>query len=174
MSKKQPKSTTILIPQENIENKIFLIRGKKVMFDKDLAHLYGVKTEYLTRQVRRNIDRFPENFLIQLTKDEFSNLICHFGRSNWGGTRKLPFAFTEHGILMLSSVLRSKRAIQVNIKIMETFIKLREMLTNHKELKQKIEQLEKKYDHQFRIVFEAIKKLLEPPAQTKRPIGFHP
>jgi len=103
-----------IIPQETIQNKIFFIRGKKVMLDKDLAELYGVKTEQLTRQVRRNINRFPEDFLLQLTREEFKNLICHFARSSWGGTRKLPYAFTEHGILMLSSVLNSRRAILVN------------------------------------------------------------
>jgi len=173
MTKNRHKSKSIL-PTEIIENKIFLIRGKKVMFDRDLAHLYGVKTEQLTRQVRRNIDRFPENFLIKLTKEEFANLICHFGRSNWGGTRKPPFAFTEHGILMLSSVLKSNRAIKANIKIMETFIKLREILADSKDLKQKIEQLEEKYDYQFKVVFDVIKKLIDPSEKPKESIGFHP
>jgi phage regulator Rha-like protein len=163
-----------LIPQETIQSKIFYIRGKKVMLDKDLAELYGVKTERLNRQVRRNIDRFPEDFLLQLTPEEITNLICHFGRSRWGGTRKLPFAFTEHGILMLSSVLNSKRAIQVNIQIMRTFTQLREMLVSHKDLRRKIEEMEKKYDHQFKIVFQAIRELIEPPpSKPKRPIGFH-
>lgn len=161
-----------IIPQEIIQSKIFLIRGKKVMFDKDLAALYGVKTEQLTRQVRRNIDRFPNDFLLQLTSEEFKNLIRHFGRSSWGGTRKLPFAFTEHGILMLSSVLNSPRAIQVNIQIMRTFTKLREMLSSHVELKRKIEEMEKKYDYQFKVVFDAIKKLLGPPEKSKESIGF--
>lgn len=165
--------TTKVIPQEIIQSKIFLIRGKKVILDKDLAELYGVKTEQLTRQVRRNMDRFPEDFLIQLSSEEFRNLIRHFGRSSWGGTRKLPFAFTEHGILMLSSVLNSKRAVQVNIQIMRTFTKLREMLASHVELKRKIEEMEKKYDYQFKIVFDAIKKLLDPPEKPKNPIGFH-
>ena len=119
--------------------------------------------------------RFPEDFLLQLTREEFKNLICHFGRSSWGGTRKLPFAFTEHGILMLSSVLNSKRAIQVNIQIMRTFTRLREMLTGHAELRRKIEDMEKKYDYQFKVVFAAIKKLLERPVEKpKNPIGFHP
>jgi phage regulator Rha-like protein len=164
--------TTRIIPQEIIQNKIFLIRGKKVMLDKDLAELYGVKTEQLTRQVRRNIDRFPEDFLLQLTHEEFTNLISHFGRSSWGGTRKFPFAFTEHGSLMLSSVLKSKQAIRVNIQIMRTFTKLREMLNSHKELRRKIEDMEKKYDYQFGVVFDAIKQLLEPPGKHKNPIGF--
>ncbi|OGX27316.1 MAG: DNA-binding protein [Omnitrophica WOR_2 bacterium RIFCSPHIGHO2_01_FULL_48_9] len=162
-----------IIPQEIIQNKIFIIQGKKVMLDKDLAELYGVETEQLTRQVRRNIERFPEDFLLQLTKEEFQNLIRHFGGSSWGGTRKPPYAFTEHGILMLSSVLNSRRAIQVNIEIMRTFTRLREMLASHKELKRKIGEMEKKYDYQFKIVFEAIKKLLDPPPKPKNPIGFH-
>lgn len=130
-----------IIPQEIIQSKIFFIRGKKVILDKDLAELYGVKTEQLTRQVRRNMDRFPEDFLLQLSDEEFKNLIRHFGRSSWGGTRKLPFAFTEHGILMLSSVLNSKRAVQVNIQIMRTFTRLREMLAGHVELRRKIEEM---------------------------------
>ncbi len=165
----------MIIPQRVVQNKIFLLRGKKVMFDKDLAELYGVETEHLKRQVRRNMARFPADFLLTLTKLEVTNLIHHFGGSSWGGTRKPPFAFTEHGILMLSSVLNSKRAIQVNIQIMRTFSKLREMLASHKNLRRKIEDMEKKYDSQFKVVFQAIKELFEPPApKTKRPIGFHP
>jgi phage regulator Rha-like protein len=163
-----------LIPQEVIQNKIFLIRGLKVMLDKDLAELYEVDTKHLTRQVRRNIDRFPEDFLLTLTRQEVTNSKRQFGTSSWGGKRKPPFAFTEHGILMLSSVLNSKRAVQVNIQIMRAFNKLREMLAGHKELREKIDAMEKKYDHQFQIVFRAIKELLEPvPAKPKPPIGFH-
>ncbi len=165
--------TTKLIPQEVIQNKIFLLRGKKVMFDKDLAALYGVETEHLKRQVRRNTDRFPGDFLLVLTREELTNLNRHFGGTSWGGTRKPPFAFTEHGILMLSSVLNSKRAIQVNIQIMRTFSQLREMLAGNKDLRKKIEEMEKRYDHQFQIVFKAIKELLEPPApKPKGAIGF--
>lgn len=162
-----------IIPQEIIQSKIFFIRGKKVILDKDLAKLYGVKTEQLTRQVRRNMDKFPEDFLLQLSDEEFKNLIRHFGRSSWGGTRKLPFAFTEHRILMLSSVLNSKRAVQVNIQIMRTFTRLREMLAGHVELRRKVEEMEKKYNYQFKVVFDAIKKILEPPEKPKNPIGFH-
>lgn len=163
-----------LIPQEVIQSKVFLFRGKKVMFDKDLAELYGVETEHLKRQARRNWDRFPDDFLLTLTRQEASNLIRHFGGSRWGGTRKPPFAFTEQGILMLSSVLNSRRALQVNIQIMRTFTMLREMLAGNKELRRKIEEMEKKYDHQFQIVFKAIKELLEPPPpKPKPPIGFH-
>lgn len=162
-----------LIPTEIIRRKILLIRGKKVMLDRDLAALYDVETRHLTRQVRRNKDRFPEEFVLILTRQEIANLKRHFGTSSWGGSRKPPFAFTEHGILMLSSVLNSNRAIHVNIQIMKTFIQLREMLTNQKELKQKIEEMEKKYDHQFQIVFRAIKKLIEPSRKPEKRIGFH-
>ncbi len=139
------------------------------MLDRDLAELYSVETEQITRQVRRNIDRFPEDFLLQLKGEEVKNLIHHFGGSSWGGTRKPPFAFTEHGILMLSSILNSKRAIQVNIQIMKTFIQLREMLASHKELHRKIEEMESKYDYQFKVVFKAIKKLLAPPRLKPKP-----
>lgn len=168
--------TKKLILQEMIQNKIFLLRGKKVMFDKDLAALYGVETKVLNQAVKRNIDRFPADFMFLPTPQEVTILKSHFVTSSWGGKRKPSHAFTEHGILMLSSVLNSKRAIQVNIQIMRTFTKLREMLGNNKALKQKIEAMEKKYDHQFKIVFQAIKKLLElppPPKKHKPLIGFH-
>jgi hypothetical protein len=165
--------TKALIPQEVIASKILLIRKKNVMLDRDLAQMYGVETRQLTRQVRRNIDRFPEDFMFQLSKEEFNNLKCQFGTSSWGGTRKLPLAFTEHGILMLSSVLNSKRAIQVNIQIMRIFIKMKEMLLNYKELQKKIEHMERKYDEQFRIVFDAIKQLIIEEQKPKKTIGFH-
>jgi len=161
-----------IIPQESIETKIIFIRGKKVMLDRDLAQLYGVTTSNLNKAVRRNIERFPEDFMFQLSKEEFENLKFHFGTSSWGGTRKLPYAFTENGVAMLSSVLNSDRAIKVNIQIMRTFTKLREMLMTHKDLKKKIEAMEEKYDYQFKIVFDAIKELLEPPIKTKKKIGF--
>ncbi len=170
------KSKT-LIPQEVIQNKIFLFRGKKVMFDKDLAKLYGVTTGALIQAVKRNAQRFPDDFMYQLTKQEFTALISHFVISKGrGGTRQPPYAFTEHGILMLSSVLNSDRAVQVNIQIMRTFNQLREMLAGNKDLRKKIEEMEKRYDHQFQIVFKAVKKLLEPPVlpqlKPKGPIGF--
>jgi phage regulator Rha-like protein len=142
------------------------------MLDRDLANLYGVETKYLKRQVNRNISRFPDDFMFQLTREELNNLRLHFGTSSWGGTRYLPYAFTEQGIAMLSSVLNSERAIQVNIQIMRAFIKLKEMLATHKDLKQKIEEMEKKYDYQFKIVFDAIKQLLEPPEEPKGKMGF--
>ena len=161
-----------IIPQESIETKIIFIRGKKVMLDRDLAQLYGVTTSNLNKAVRRNIERFPEDFMFQLSKEEFENLKFHFGTSSWGGTRKLPHAFTENGVAMLSSVLNSDRAIKVNIQIMRTFTRLREMLMTHKDLKKKIEAMEEKYDYQFKIVFDAIKELLEQPIKTKKKIGF--
>lgn len=161
-----------MIPQKILEQKIFLIRKQKVMIDRDLAELYGVETKALTRAVRRNIDRFPEDFMFQLTNQEVINLKYHFGTSSWGGTRKLPLAFTENGIAMLSSVLRSKTAIHVNIQIMRTFTKLRELMATHKDLKTRIDQMEQKYDSQFRVVFQAIKQLIEPPQKKKKQIGF--
>ena len=161
-----------IIPQQIIESKIYLLRGKKVMLDKDLAALYGVETFNLNKAVKRNIDRFPDDFMFQLDKEEFKNLIFHFGISSWGGTRKLPYAFTENGVAMLSSVLNSKRAVQVNIQIMRTFTKIREMLLTHKDLQKKIEEMEKKYDHQFKIVFDAIKLLLAPQDGKEKKIGF--
>ncbi|MBP7836326.1 MAG: ORF6N domain-containing protein [Candidatus Omnitrophica bacterium] len=161
------------ISVEIIATKILLIRGKKVMLDRDLAKLYEVDTRQLTRQVRRNIDRFPEDFMFQLTNKELQSLMCQFGTSSWGGTRKLPYAFTEQGVAMLSGVLHSKRAIQVNIQIMRAFIQLKRMLLTNASLKRKIEEMEKKYDKQFVIVFQAIKQLLEPsPIKPKPPIGF--
>ncbi len=164
----------IIMAPEIIENKIFLIRGKKVVLDRNLAQLYGVETKVINQAVKRNIERFPNDFMFQLTVKEASSLRSHFVTLKRGQHLKyLPYAFTEYGILMLSSVLNSPRAIQVNIQIMRTFTKLREMLSTHVELKQKIENLEKKYDYQFKIVFETIKKLLEPPDKPKNPIGFH-
>jgi len=161
-----------LVPQELIENKILLIRGKKVMLDKDLAELYGVTTGNLNKAVNRNISRFPEDFMFQLTQDELKNLIFHFGISSWGGTRALPKVYTEHGILMLSSVLNSERAVNVNIQIMRTFTKLREMLATHADLRKKIEDMEAKYDTQFKVVFDALRQLLDPPAGPRKRIGF--
>ncbi len=171
-----PKSQTPnpAVPSEFIESKIFVIRSRKVMLDRDLAALYGVQTQVLNQAVKRNLGRFPADFMFQLAGSEFQNLISQTVISSWGGTRKAPRAFTEHGILMLSSVLNSEKAVQVNIQIMRMFMKLREVLLTHKQLRDKVEDMEKKYDKQFQVVFEAIKKLLEPPpAPPKRPIGFH-
>ena len=169
------KSKTKIIPTSTVENKILLIRSKKVVLDKDLATLYGITTGNLNKAVSRNIDRFPDDFMYRLTKKELEDLIFHFGTSSWGGTRKPPRAFTEHGILMLSSVLNSKKAVHVNIQIMRTFVKLREMLSTHIELKRKIEELERKYskhDKHFQIIFKTIQKMLNPTEKPKTKIGF--
>ncbi|MDY6791753.1 MAG: ORF6N domain-containing protein [Thermodesulfobacteriota bacterium] len=163
-------TTTVLI--ERIASKIYLIRGQKVMLDRDLAGLYEVETSQLKRSVRRNIERFPKDFMFDLAKDEWSDLRCQSGTSSWGGVRYMPMAFTEQGVAMLSSVLKSKRAIRVNIQIMRAFTQLRQMLSTHKDLKKKIEKMEKKYDQQFQAVFEAIKQLLEADAKPRKKIGF--
>jgi hypothetical protein len=159
---------------EKIENSIYLIRGHKVMLDSDLAVLYGIPTFYLNQQVRRNIKRFPEDFMFQLSVPEkeglrLQNAISKKGR---GGRRYLPLVFTEQGVAMLSSVLNSPKAIQVNIQIMRTFVKLRQLMGTHAGLAQKIEALEKKYDGQFQVVFEAIRQLMIPPETKRRRIGF--
>ncbi len=156
-----------LIPQDIIEQKILLIRGQKIMLDKDLAVLYEVETKLLNKAVRRNIERFPLDFMFQLTKVEFDNLKFKFGTSSWGGTRKLPLVFTENGVAMLSTVLNSKRAIQVNIQIMRTFINIRKMLSSNASLARRLEALEKKYDEQFAVVFKAIRALMEPPEKKQ-------
>jgi len=166
----------IIIPTELIEKKIYLIRGHRVMLDSDLAELYGVETKMLVRAVKRNIDRFPPDFIFQLTKEEFDNLRCHFGTSSqWGGRRYLPYAFTEQGVAMLSSVLRSKRAIQVNIAIMRVFVRLRQILSTHKELAYKLSELERKiekHDEEIKAIFDAIRQLMAPQEKPKRKIGF--
>ncbi|MCH7611784.1 MAG: ORF6N domain-containing protein [Candidatus Marinimicrobia bacterium] len=164
-----------LIPVEMIQSRIILIRDEKVLFDRDLAELYGVETRRLNEQVSRNIDRFPGDFMFLLTDDEFQNMKSHFAISSWGGTRKLPRVFTEQGIAMLSSVLYSSRAIQVNIAIMRAFVKMRQMLSTHKELKEKFEAMEKKYNRNFKVVFTAIKELMNPIVPEKKTkIGFKP
>ncbi|MBW1917309.1 MAG: ORF6N domain-containing protein [Deltaproteobacteria bacterium] len=162
-----------LMPAERIEQSIILIRGEKVILDADLARLYEVETRVLVQAVKRHRDRFPEDFMFQLTKEEFTLLRSQSVSSKqWGGRRYPPYAFTEQGVAMLSSVLNSPRAIQVNIEIIRTFIRLRRMLATHKELAQKLAALEKKYDAQFQIVFEAIHQLMTPPAPKRRRIGF--
>ena len=164
-----------MIPVERIEGSILLIRGHKVILDADLAELYGVTTFNLNKAVRRNIDRFPQDFMFQLTADEARVLRFQIGMSKprgRGGRRYLPYMFTEQGVAMLSSVLRSKRAVQVNVEIMRTFVRLRQMLSSHADLARKLEALEKKYDAQFRVVFDAIRQLMTPPAPKKRKIGF--
>lgn len=164
-----------LILKNQIEKKIFLFRSQKVMFDSDLAQLYGVQTKALIQAVKRNRERFPSDFMFQLENQEVIVLRSQSVTSNMGrgGRRHLPYVFTEYGVAMLSSVLKSSRAIQVNIEIMRTFGRLREMLATHKDLSKRIMEMEKKYDHQFHIVFNAIQKLMEPPPpKPKRRIGF--
>lgn len=162
------------IPVERITGKIYLIRGIKVMMDRDLAELYRVETKALKQAVRRNIDRFPNDFMFELTREEFQNWRSQIvtSKSDRMGLRYEPMVFTEQGVAMLSSVLSSKRAVQVNIQIMRAFTKLRQMLSTHEELKKKIEDMEKKYDENFRIVFEAIKQLLVIDAKPRKKIGF--
>jgi len=166
---------THVIPKERIIQSIFVMRGQKVMSARDLSVLYGVETKALNQAVKRNIDRFPEDFMFQLTREETKIWKSQFVTSNSGdkmGLRKDPIVFTEQGILMLSSVLKSERAIQVNIQIVRTFIKLREMLSNYKEVKEKIEAMEKKYDQRFKVVFDTLKQLLTEEEKPKRKIGF--
>ena len=160
---------------ERIESAILFIRGHKVMLDRDLAALYGVTTFNLNKAVKRNTDRFPEDFMFQLTAEEASTLRFQIGMSKGkgrGGRRYLPYVFTEQGVAMLSSVLRSKRAVQVNVEIMRAFVRLRRMLASNEDLARKLAALEKKYDSQFRVVFEAIQELMAPPTPRKRKIGF--
>jgi phage regulator Rha-like protein len=169
-----------LIPAERIERSILLIRGQKVILDSDLAALYGVSTKRLNEQVRRNTRRFPGDFMFQLTADEAESLRSQFATSKTGrgGRRYQPYAFTEQGVAMLSTVLNSERAIDVNIAIMRAFVRLREILATHKELAAKLAELEHKlggHDEKFQIVFEAIRQLMTPPpAPKKRRIGFFP
>lgn len=162
-----------IVPIEVVEKKIYLIRGHKVMLDSDLSELYGVEVRQLKRQVRRNMDRFPEDFMFELSKEEHESLRCHFGTLKRGKHSKyLPYAFTEQGVAMLSSVVNSKRAVQVNIAIMRAFVRLREMIASNKDLAMRLDELEKKYDAQFRVVFDAIRQLMTPPEPEKKKIGF--
>jgi hypothetical protein len=173
----EPSKERFLIPLEKIERSILLVRGQKVMLDRDLARLYGVETRVLNQAVRRNMDRFPEDFMFRLTREEIMRISQFVISSVHPGVRTLKFsknvmAFTEHGVAMLSSVLNSPRAVQVNIQIMRTFAKLREIISQHKDLARRLDELEKKYDAQFRAVFDAIRQLMKPPESKKRPIGF--
>lgn len=164
-----------LVPVEIIEKKILLIRGEKVMLDSDLAGLYEVSVKVLNQAVKRNTGRFPEDFMFQLTKEENESLRSQFVtlKKGRGEHRKyLPYVFTEQGVAMLSSVLNSERAINVNIVIMRAFVKLREMLSSHKGLARKLNEMEKKYDAQFKVVFDAIRELMIPPPKPGRKIGF--
>jgi ORF6N domain len=172
---KKPASQQ-LMPLEVIERRIYLVRGHKVMFDFDLAALYQVPTKALNQAVRRNIARFPEDFMFQLTAAELANWRSQIVTSNPAakmGLRRPPLVFTEHGVAMLSSVLQSDRAVQVNIAIVRTFVRLRQLLATHKELAERLAAMEKKYDQRLKVVFDILKQLMEPPPlPPKRPIGF--
>jgi len=164
---------SVLVLRERIEQTILLIRGHRVMLSTDLADLYAVEPRVLIQAVKRNRDRFPPDFMFQLTEKEFRHLKSQFVISSWGGSRRAyPYAFTEQGVAMLSSVLRSKSAVQVNIGIMRAFVRLREMIGSNKTLARRLTELEKKYDGQFRVVFEAIRELMTEPKPKSRRIGF--
>lgn len=203
-------SQSLTVPTRQVERRIYIIREQNVMLDSDLAELYGVETKFLNRAVKRNIARFPEDFMFQLTAEDEESLRFQFGTSNAesqsvdshlrsqsvisnaesetvdaslrsqlatsskrrGGRRYLPYVFTEQGVAMLSSVLNSERAIEVNIQIMRAFVQMRRMSASHEELARKVDGLEKKYDKQFAAVFQAIKALMQPPATARRKIGF--
>jgi hypothetical protein len=163
----------LIVPMDRIERLIILVRGHKVMLDADLAELYGVQTKALNQAVKRNQNRFPSDFMFQLDQEEFENLRSQFVTSSqWGGRRIPPYVFTEQGVAMLSSVLKSERAVQVNIAIMRTFVRLRQLLASNAKLARKLEILERKYDAQFKVVFDAIRQLMVPPEPNKRKIGF--
>ena len=163
-----------LIPIEKIERAIYFIRGEKVMLDRDLAALYGVETKMLNRAVKRNLRRFPPDFMFQLSVDEASRLRYQIGTSKKGrgGRRYLPYVFTEQGVAMLSTALNSERAVLVNIEIMRAFVKLRQMLASNSELSHRLDELESKYDRQFKVVFDAIRQLMSPTVPARKQIGF--
>ena len=161
-----------IIAIENITGLIYLIRGKKVMLDQNLAVLYGVETKRLKEQVRRNIERFPKDFMFELSKNEYENLRTQIATSSWGGTRYAPMAFTEHGVLMISSVLKNDKAVQINIQIMRAFTKMRKLIFDNVELRKEIENLRVDTDGKFRIIFETLDQLLSVESKPKKKIGF--
>jgi len=163
----------VLIPVERIEQKILLLRGQKALLDRDLAALYGVETRALNQAVKRNRDRFPPDFMFQLTRDEIMRISQSVISSPELKYSNTVYAFTEQGVAMLSGVLNSPRAIQVNIAIMRAFVRLRQLLATHADLARKLDELEKKYDEQFRVVFEALRELMNPPEPPRKGIGFH-
>jgi hypothetical protein len=172
------KELSVITTPDFIATKIIFLREEKVLLDADLALLYGVETKRLKETVKRNIDRFPEDFMFQLSRDEWQNLRSQFASSSWGGTRYPPFAFTEQGVAMLSGILNSPRAVETNIAIMpacrpgrRTFVALRKLMETNKDLAAKIRHLEKKYDQRFKLVFDAIQKLIKQEKES-RPIGF--
>lgn len=161
-----------IIPIQRIEKSVFYIREQYVMIDADLAEFYGVKTKRLNEQVKRNIERFPEMFMFRLTKEEWKNLKSQNATASWGGRRSLPYVFTEHGALMLSAILKTEQAIKASILIIETFVKLREIATTHKELIQQIKELEKSTDEKFSVVFDALRSLMDSPHDELPQIGY--
>jgi hypothetical protein len=171
-----PSARAGTLAATRVDQKILLLRGERVILDSDLALLYGVPTKALVQATKRNRERFPADFMFELTADELSLLRSQTvtSKPGRGGRRTRPYAFTEHGVAMLSSVLRSSRAVQVNIEIVRAFIRLRSMLATHADLARKITALEKKYDCQFRAVFDAIRELMAPPDKPRQRIGFHP
>ena len=173
MTKKRKKSTALVVPPQLIENRIYFIWSHNVMLDEDLAELYEVPTKALTQAFRRNLDHFPDDFAFQLTREEWTFLRSQTVTSrSWGGRRYPPYAFTEQGVSMLSSVLKSKRAVLVNIEIMRTFVRLCQVLASHEELARQLAALESKYDAQFKVVFDAIRELMKPGPTSTRRIGF--
>ena len=169
------KTITYSAQEHTIMNKIVIIRGEKVMLDKDLAELYGVPTKSLNLAVKRNVKRFPEDFMFQLNKEEFNNLRFQIETSSWGGQRYLPYAFTEQGVAMLSSVLNSERAIDVNIQIIRVYTKMRKFLSTHKDILLKLEQLEHKtesHDEKINLIFEYMKQLVKEKSEPRKRIGF--
>ena len=167
--------TKSIVPSERIERRIYLIRGQKVMLSQDLAVLYDVEPRSLIQAVKRNLKRFPSDFMFQLTNQEFSILKSQIVISSWGGMRRArPYAFTEQGVAMLSSVLRSPRAVLVNVEIMRAFVRLREIISSHSTLAKKIAELERRYDQKFKVVFDAIFKLMNPPDRRAKVEGFKP
>jgi hypothetical protein len=176
----EKENNIILLPDEAIMSKIFIVRGQKVMIDHDLAELYEVETKALKQAVKRNIDIFPEHFMFELTENEFKNLRSQIVTSNWGGQRYLPFVFTEHGVLQLANVLKSPRAKKMSIRIIEVFLKMREMLSTHKEILLKLEEIERKHkdhDDKIMLIFEYIKQLEQTKQEeleyrNRKPIGY--
>jgi hypothetical protein len=176
-------NTSIALPDESIEDTILLIRGQRVILDHDLARLYGVATKVLNQAVKRNLDRFPEDFMFQLTKaetEEWERLkrsrsqIVTLNKTRGTNIKYQPYAFTEHGILMLSSVLNSSRAVQVNIQIMRTFVRLRQIFASNEKLIKRLDELEANYDAKFKVVFSAVRQLMDPRVVNRNPIGFRP
>ncbi|HKI04237.1 MAG TPA: ORF6N domain-containing protein [Thermoanaerobaculia bacterium] len=165
--------TQALMPAERIERVILVLRGEKVILDSEIALLYEVETKALVQAMKRNLDRFPRDFMFQLTREEVEFLRCQSGTSKGrGGRRYLPYAFTEQGVAMLSSVLSSERAVRVNIEIIRTFVRLRQVMTTQVDLVRRIDELEQRYDAQFKVVFDALRQLVKRPEATRKQIGF--